>query len=128
MSCSRQCIYYYQEASEKASQKVKKEEKSYVALLICLYGISRKSLFNFTLLTFTKPLLIVYIFRWTLEKDTGHLIAYHLKKEDEGKYVCIAENNAGRIETETFLVNIHFLNFGTLKESIFLTTFYGLYF
>jgi len=31
------------------------------------------------------------------------LIAYRLKKEDEGKYTCIAENNAGRIETETFL-------------------------
>ena len=41
--------------------------------------------------------------RWTIEKDTGHLIAYKLKKEDEGKYVCIAENNAGRIETETYL-------------------------
>jgi hypothetical protein len=46
---------------------------------------------------------------WTIEKDTGHLIAYHLKKEDEGKYVCIAENNAGRIETETFLVKCFYI-------------------
>ena len=53
---------------------------------------------------FANSLCLLTFFRWTLEKDTGHLIAYHLKKEDEGKYVCIAENNAGRIETETFLV------------------------
>ena len=33
------------------------------------------------------------------------MIAYHLKREDEGKYVCIAENNAGRIEAETYLVS-----------------------
>ena len=46
---------------------------------------------------------------WTVEKDTGHLIAYHLKREDEGKYICIAENNAGRIEAEAELVNL--LNF-----------------
>jgi hypothetical protein len=58
-------------------------------LTICLHRFSSNS----------------FIFRWTVEKDTGHLIAYHLKKEDEGKYVCIAENNAGRIEVETFLVS-----------------------
>lgn len=40
---------------------------------------------------------------WTLEKDTGHLIAYHLKREDTGEYTCIAENPAGRIEAKTQL-------------------------
>lgn len=42
-------------------------------------------------------------FRWTLEKDTGHLIAHHLKREDEGEYTCIAENPAGRIEAKARL-------------------------
>ncbi|XP_059086244.1 fasciclin-2-like isoform X2 [Tigriopus californicus] len=40
---------------------------------------------------------------WTLEKDTGHLIAHHLKREDEGEYTCIAENPAGRIEAKAML-------------------------
>ena len=66
---------------------------------------------------------------WTLEKDTGHLvrdcavtrrgtichvterglfflcaqIAYRLKYEDTGMYKCIAENPAGRIESEAYL-------------------------
>ena len=48
-------------------------------------------------------ILIFLHFRWTIRKDTGHLIAYRLKKEDEGEYTCIAENNAGRIESKTFL-------------------------
>ena len=38
-----------------------------------------------------------------MELDTGHLIAYQLKREDEGRYTCIAENAAGRIESETEL-------------------------
>lgn len=40
---------------------------------------------------------------WILEENTGHLIAYQLKREDEGEYTCIAENNAGRIEAHTQL-------------------------
>ena len=31
------------------------------------------------------------------------MIAYQLKREDEGRYTCIAENAAGRIESETAL-------------------------
>ncbi len=38
-----------------------------------------------------------------MEKDTGHLIAYQLHREDEGAYTCIAENDAGRLEAETRL-------------------------
>jgi len=38
-----------------------------------------------------------------MEEDTGHLIAYQLKRQDEGRYTCIAENAAGRIESETEL-------------------------
>ncbi len=38
-----------------------------------------------------------------MEENTGHLTAYHLKREDEGTYTCIAENNAGRIEAQTEL-------------------------
>jgi len=41
--------------------------------------------------------------QWKIEEDTGHLIAYQLKREDEGRYTCIAENAAGRIESETAL-------------------------
>ena len=41
--------------------------------------------------------------RWKIEEDTGHLIAYQLKRQDEGRYTCIAENAAGRIESETDL-------------------------
>lgn len=46
---------------------------------------------------------LYFLFRWTLKKDTGHLIAYHLKREDTGEYTCIAENPAGRIEAKTQL-------------------------
>lgn len=46
---------------------------------------------------------MLYFERWTIEKDTGRLIGYELKMEDEGKYTCIAENSAGRIEAETYL-------------------------
>ena len=42
-------------------------------------------------------------YSWKIEEDTGHLIAYILKREDEGKYTCIAENDAGRIESHTEL-------------------------
>ncbi len=38
-----------------------------------------------------------------MEKDTGHLIAYQLHREDEGEYKCIAENPAGRLEATTRL-------------------------
>ena len=31
------------------------------------------------------------------------MIAYQLKREDEGQYTCIAENDAGRIEWQTEL-------------------------
>ncbi len=38
-----------------------------------------------------------------MEKDTGHLTAYQLHREDEGEYTCIAENPAGRLEAKTQL-------------------------
>lgn len=40
---------------------------------------------------------------WILEENTGHLIAYQLRREDEGQYTCIAENAAGRIEAQSYL-------------------------
>ena len=48
-----------------------------------------------------KSLFLYY--RWILEENTGHLIAYQLRREDEGMYTCIAENAAGRIEAESYL-------------------------
>lgn len=44
------------------------------------------------------------------------MIAYHLKREDEGKYICIAENNAGRIEAEAELVSLLNLKAETADE------------
>ena len=41
--------------------------------------------------------------RWVLNEDSGNLIAYQLRRQDEGMYRCIAENAAGRIEAESFL-------------------------
>jgi len=40
---------------------------------------------------------------WILEENTGHLIAYQLRRQDEGLYTCIAENAAGRIEAQSNL-------------------------
>jgi len=40
---------------------------------------------------------------WSVVKDTGHLTAFFLKREDAGRYTCIAENPAGRIESSTEL-------------------------
>ena len=40
---------------------------------------------------------------WTLHRDTGHLVAYQLHREDTGEYTCIAENPAGRLEAKTRL-------------------------
>lgn len=40
---------------------------------------------------------------WTVIKDTGHLTAHYLKREDAGRYTCIAENPAGRIESSAEL-------------------------
>ena len=42
-------------------------------------------------------------YRWVLNEDTGNLIAYQLRRQDEGMYRCIAENAAGRIEAESYL-------------------------
>ena len=41
--------------------------------------------------------------RWILEENTGHLIAYQLRRQDEGLYTCIAENAAGRVEAQSYL-------------------------
>ena len=38
-----------------------------------------------------------------MEENTGHLIAYQLRRQDEGLYTCIAENAAGRIEAQSNL-------------------------
>ena len=40
---------------------------------------------------------------WILDEDTGNLIAYQLRRQDEGMYRCIAENAAGRIQAESYL-------------------------
>ena len=49
-------------------------------------------------------MIICLIFsRWILEENTGHLIAYQLRRENEGMYTCIAENAAGRIEAQSYL-------------------------
>ena len=50
----------------------------------------------------TEKIFSLY-FSWKLKEDSGQLIAYQLKRQDEGRYTCIAENAAGRIEAETEL-------------------------
>jgi len=40
---------------------------------------------------------------WKLDEITGTLTGYQVRRQDEGRYTCIAENNAGREEASAFL-------------------------
>jgi len=40
---------------------------------------------------------------WKLDEITGTLTAFQLERKDEGEYTCIAENNAGRLESAAYL-------------------------
>lgn len=40
---------------------------------------------------------------WKLDETTGTLTAFQLERKDEGEYTCIAENNAGRLESQAYL-------------------------
>ena len=40
---------------------------------------------------------------WKLDETTGTLTAFQLERKDEGEYTCIAENNAGRLQSEAYL-------------------------
>ena len=40
---------------------------------------------------------------WKLDEITGTLTAFQLERKDEGEYTCIAENNAGRVESAAYL-------------------------
>ena len=40
---------------------------------------------------------------WKLDETSGLLTAYKLERRDAGEYTCIAENNAGRLESSAYL-------------------------
>ena len=40
---------------------------------------------------------------WKLDANSGTLTAHQLERQDEGRYTCIAENNAGRLEASAHL-------------------------
>ena len=54
--------------------------------------------------TFTSEILTLP--GWQLNQTTGTLTTQRLVKEDGGTFTCMAENNAGRIESSVALVVI----------------------
>jgi len=40
---------------------------------------------------------------WKLDETSGTLTAFQLERKDEGEYTCIAENNAGRLQSQAYL-------------------------
>ena len=59
---------------------------------------------RFVSLSSTTILILKYsILGWKLDETTGTLTAFQLERKDEGEYTCIAENNAGRLESQAYL-------------------------
>ena len=45
----------------------------------------------------------IYCPGWKLDEPTGTLTAFKLERRDAGEYTCIAENNAGRMQSSAVL-------------------------